>query len=185
MSFRIGNLSAGVARKGAIAAGVLAVAMACFVIAGVLMPGGFEVTRTVEIKAPPNAVFPLLDNLAAWETWTLWGDVESHAEGPAAGVGARRVWDDASLGSGALTITASEPPSTVHYLVEVEGGSIRFEGRFSVEPQAESSLVTWTERIDLGWNPLLGWTASGMEESQGKQLEESLGRLKEQAEAAR
>ena len=44
------------------------------------------------------------------------------------------------------------------------------------------SVVTWTERADLGWNPLLGWTALTMDESQGRQLEESLARLKAVAE---
>ena len=70
-------------------------------------------------------------------------------------------------------------------MVEVEGGAIRFEGSFAIESRGSNSLVTWTERADLGWNPLLGWTALGMEESQGMQLEESLARLKEQAESGR
>jgi len=66
----------------------------------------------------------------------------------------------------------------VDYLVEVEGGAIRFEGTITVEPRSGGSLVIWTERADLGWNPLLGWTAIGMEESQGRQLQDSLDRLR-------
>ncbi len=182
---RIGRIPSGVARKGALAAGCLAALMACMVIVGILLPGTVDVTRSVEIEAPPERVFPLLNDLSAWDSWTPWADIESRVEGPSAGQGARRVWDDPRMGSGSLTITASTPPSTVAYAVEVEDGAIRFEGTLSVASRGNGSLVTWTERADLGWNPLLGWTALGMGESQGGQLEESLARLKEQAESSR
>lgn len=182
-AFQIGKMPSGIARKGVVAAGILAALMGCFVTVGILLPGTIEVTRSLEITAPPERVFSLLNDLAAWDAWTPWADLESRLEGPRTGQGARRVWDDPQLGSGSLTITASTPASAVSYVVEVEGGAIRFEGSFAVEPRASASLVTWTERADLGWNPLLGWTALGMEESQGMQLEESLARLKEQAES--
>ena len=182
---RSGGITSSVARKGVIAAGILAALMACFLIAGILLPGTVEVTRFIDIEAPPAVIFPLLDAPSAWDSWTPWGEVESRLEGPAAGTGARRVWDDAQMGSGSLTIVAATSPSSVAYLVEVEDGAIRFEGSFAIEGRGGSSRVTWSERMDLGWNPLLGWTALGMEESQGLQLEESLARLKEQAEPRR
>jgi len=177
---------ASVARPGAVAAGILAVLAGTFLLVGILLPGTVAVTRTVEIEAPPEAVFALLDDLEAWVEWTPWGEVESHLEGPVTGSGARRVWDDPSLGSGSLTLVGSRPPPApagrgrpgVDYLVEVEGGAIRFEGTITVEPRSGGSLVIWTERADLGWNPLLGWTAIGMEESQGRQLQDSLDRLR-------
>ena len=183
---------ASVARPGAVVAGILALLAGTLVLVGILLPGTVEVTRTVAIEAPPEAVFPLLDDLEAWPAWTPWGEVESILvlEGPGTGAGARRVWDDPSLGSGSLTLVESRPPPAlpgrglpgVDYLVEVEGGAIRFEGTITVEPRSGGSLVTWTERADLGWNPLLGWTALGMEESQGRQLQDSLDRLKARLE---
>ncbi len=182
---RTGRIPSGVARKGAVAAGILAILMVVFVAAGILLPDTLEVTRSVRIAASPERIFPLLNDLAAWDAWTPWGDIESRLEGPSAGPGARRVWDDRRLGSGSLTITASMSPSVVGYTVDLEDGAIRFEGVLSVATRGDASLVTWTERADLGWNPLLGWTALGMEKSQGSQLEESLARLKEQAESAR
>lgn len=183
--FRIGRIPSGVARKGALAAGILAALMAGLVITGILLPNTVEVTRSIEIATPPARIFPLLNDLAAWDAWTPWAGIESQIEGPSAGPGARRVWHDRRLGSGSLTITSSTPPSAVGYAVEIEDGAIRFEGTLSVATLGDASLVTWTERADLGWNPLLGWTASGIEESQGKQLEDSLARLKERAELLR
>lgn len=179
-----------VARPGALVAALLALLAGTFVLVGILLPGTVEVTRTVRISAPPEAVFPLLDNLEAWAEWTPWGEVESRLEGPAAGAGARRVWDDPALGSGSLTLVASRPAPAdpgrdnpgVDYLVEVEDGAIRFEGTIAVESYSGGSLVSWTERAELGWNPLLGWTALNLEESQGRQLGESLERLKARVE---
>lgn len=182
---RSGRVNSGVARKGVVVAGILAALMACFLIAGILLPGSVAVSRSIDIEAPPERIFPLLDAPSAWDSWTPWGEIESRLDGPPAGTGARRVWDDPQLGSGSLTIVATTPPSGVAYLVEVEDGAIRFEGSFSIEIRGSTSRVTWSERVDLGWNPLLGWTALGMEESQGLQLEESLARLKEQAESVR
>ena len=172
-----------VARPGLMVAGILALLAAAFLIVGILLPGTVEVTRTVEIDAPPETVFPLVNDLEAWAEWTPWGEVESRLEGPSAGPGARRVWDDPALGSGSLTLMAARPPFGVDYVVEVEDGAIRFEGTISVEASGEGSVVSWTERVDLGWNPILGWTALTMDESQGLQLLESLDRLKQRAES--
>ena len=176
----IGRIPSGVARKGAVAAGLLALLMFGFVAVGVMLPGSFEVTRSVEVDATPEQVFPFLGDLSKWDVWTPWGAVESQFEGPTAGAGARRVWDDPQMGDGALEIVQSDPPREVRYVVEVEGGALRFEGALSVRGRGGgASVVTWTERADLGWNPLLGWTAAGMETSQGAQMEESLARLRE------
>ena len=196
----------GVARKGAIAAGLLAAIMAVFVVAGLFMPRSFEVTRSIEIGAPPERVFPLLNELSAWDRWTPWAEIDATLEGPPAGPGARRSWDDPAMGTGSLEIVAADPPRAVDYVVEVEGGALRFEGAFRIEPRrtggtdapgrpvsegeddsgtatnshsgAEGALVTWTERAEFGWNPLLGWSASSMERSQGLQMEDSLERLR-------
>lgn len=181
---------ASVARPGAVVAGILALLAGTFVLVGILLPGTVDVTRTVEVDAPPEAVFLLLNDLEAWSEWASWGEVESRVDGPAWGVGARRVWDDPALGSGSLTLVESRPPPGapdlrlpgIDYLVEVEGGAIRFEGTITVEPRAGGSLVTWSERAELGRNPLLGWTALGMEESQGRQLQDGLDRLKARLE---
>lgn len=187
-----------VARPGVIVAGILALLAAAFLIVGILLPGTVEVTRTVEIDAPPETVFPLINNLEAWTEWTPWGEVDSRLEGPAEGPGARRVWDDPALGSGSLTLLDARPqaspgaqrpvspdapvPASVRYRVEVEDAALRFEGTISIEASGPGSVVSWTERADLGWNPVLGWTALTLDESQGRQLDESLERLRQLAE---
>ncbi len=161
-----------------------ALGAAAFLVVGLLLPGRAEVVRSVEIDAAPEDVFPLVADLDAWLAWTPWGEVESRVEGRSSGVGARRVWDDEAMGSGSLTLVNVVPPARVEYVAEVADGRMRFEGTISVEASSSApagnggSTVVWTERADLGWNPLLGWTALTLEDSQGRQLSTSLGRLK-------
>ncbi len=180
---RAGGGAASPARWAARLLGGLALLLAAFLAAGALLPSTLEVTRSVEIEAPPEVIFPLLNDLEAWAEWTPWGEVESHVEGRSSGPGARRSWDDPRMGSGSLVILDSEPPTRVAYLVEVEDGAIRFEGALNVEATADGAVVEWSEWADVGWNPLLRWTALAMDDSQGRQLEESLARLKEVAES--
>ena len=151
-----------VARPGVIVAGILALLAAAFLIVGILLPGTVEVTRTVEIDAPPETVFPLVNNLEAWTEWTPWGEVDSRLEGPAEGPGARRVWDDPALGSGSLTLLDARPPespdapatASVHYLVEVEDAALRFEGTISIEAGGPGPrAASWTR----AWSGSGGW----------------------------
>lgn len=163
---------------------LLALAAGAFLLVGLLLPGTAEVTRSVEIDAPPEAVFPFVADLDAWAEWTPWGDVDSRIEGRSAGAGARRVWDDEEMGAGTLTLVSVVPRERVEYVAEVSDGRLRFEGAVTIEGVAAGggertrSRVAWTERADLGRNPLLGWTALTLDESQGRQIGTSLLRLK-------
>ncbi len=177
-----------VRRPAKLAAGLLALfalAAGAFLLVGLLLPGTAEVTRSVEIEAEPDAVFALVGDLDAWVEWTPWGEVQSRVDGRSTGVGARRVWDDGGMGSGVLTLVGSTPPRGVEYLAVAAGGRIRFEGTIGIRANAATSTVVWTERADLGRNPLLGWTALTLEESQGGQIEASLARLKRIVEQGR
>jgi hypothetical protein len=65
----------------------------------------------------------------------------------------------------------------VSYRVDVEGGSIRILGWIILEPSGDSTRITWREDGDFGRNPLLGFAARSMPESQGAQMKQSLERL--------
>lgn len=172
---RAAKWAGGFALAGALATGG-------FLAVGLLLPGQAEVVRSVEIDAPPEDVFPFLDDLELWLEWTPWSEIDSRVEGRASGAGAKRVWDDEELGSGALTIVSSIPPRRVEYRAEAAGGRMRFEGVLEIRASGGRSTVDWTERADLGRNPLLGWTVLTLEDSQGRQMAASLERLKRRVE---
>ncbi len=158
--------------------GLIGASLTGFLLIGFWLPNTWSAESTVEIPVVPEAVFLLLNDLSRWEEWTPWGDIESEVTAPAFGIDARRTWDDEQMGSGSVTITESRRPHLIRYHVEMEGNT-QINGKLELVAVTDGSLVTWQENGDFGWNPLMGYVARGMAESQGEQLTASLTRLKE------
>ncbi len=159
---------------------VVAVGLVTLLSIGFLLSGEWSATRSIEVAAPPEAVWPLIDDLARWEEWAPIGEVEAELSSPSRGAGATRAWDDAAWGQGVVTVERVQPGREMVYQVSVEEGALSTTGTLSVEPIATGGArVTWTESGNFGWNPLLAWFALGMEKRQGAQLTVGLERLRE------
>jgi uncharacterized protein YndB with AHSA1/START domain len=135
----------------------------------------------VLVATPPAAVFPWLDDPRRWDEWAPLGDVETTFSGPARGSGAMRSWDDPEMGDGRFTILTAEADREVRYRVEVQEGALITQGTLRLAPEGAGTRVTWTEVGDFGPNPLMGYTALGMDRMQGNQMENALRRLAELA----
>jgi hypothetical protein len=164
-------------RKLAVVFGVVSLVLIGVLVTGLLLPGTWSAERSIEIEAPPEAVSALLEDLAAWSRWAPWGEVQSKLSSPSSGVGATRSWDDEQYGEGVIRITGVEPARLVTYRVELEGGRATIDGRLELEPSETGTRLRWTEEGDFGRNPLMGYVARGMSDSQGAQMEETLARL--------
>ncbi len=169
-------------RVGALVLGFVAFVLSGLLIVGIILPGEWEITRSVDIEASPKAVYNVLEDLAAWDEWTPWGEVESTFDGPTKGEGAIRRWEDDLIGEGVLQIVEADALTRVTYSVDVDEGSINIAGTFLISPRAQGTHVEWTERADFGQNPLLGWTVLFMESSQEVQMDSSLVRLRRTVE---
>lgn len=148
-------------------------------VVGFLLPGEWEVERTTVLPAPPDRVFPWLDDPRLWGEWAPLADVDPSFSGPERGAGATRSWNDPEVGDGRFTIVSSEPGREVSYRVEVQEGGMVTEGTLVLQPDGAGTRVTWRERGDFGWNPLLGYVARTMDRTQGRQMEAALQRLGE------
>ena len=159
--------------------GGIGAVLVTLMLIGFVLPGTWSAEASIRIEASPQQVFPYLNDLSQWDTWTNWGDIDSELSDPSRSVGASRTWDDPSFGSGSVTITGSAPSSFVRYEVEVEGGA-SITGLLDIEilDRGRASQVTWREEGDLGRNPLMGYVARGMAKSQGAQLAEGLEKLR-------
>ncbi len=157
--------------------GGIGAVLVTLMLIGFLLPGAWSAEALIEIEAAPAEIFPYLNDLSRWDTWTNWGDIESALSDPSRSVGARRSWDDPNFGSGSVTITSSVAPTFVRYEVEVEGGA-SVSGELRIEALEGGSRVTWREEGDLGRNPLMGYVARNMPKSQGAQLAEGLEKLR-------
>ena len=54
----------------------LAVVIALFVIVIASRPSDFRVARSITIAAPPEQVFPQVNELRNWEAWNPWGKLD-------------------------------------------------------------------------------------------------------------
>lgn len=130
--------------------GVIAVAVVGVLVYASTKPDAFHVERSVRIKADPQAIFPLINDLHRWEAWTPYNKdpaMKKTYTGSAAGVGARYAWaGDKRVGQGEISIRETLPPHTLvfdlHMIKPFEGRNI---ASFTLAPDGDGSTrVTWS-----------------------------------------
>lgn len=161
-------------RLGAKIFGTLAFLCLLFVGLGLLLPGTWEAEVQMVLPDSPAEVFPFFNDLGAWTAWSPMPEGGASTFGAPEGVGAGLRWNDPRYGSGEVRIVESIPGERVDYEVDIEGGALEIHGSISLESHEDGTLVRWRESGDFGRNPLLGYTARSMRESQGRAMEESL-----------
>jgi uncharacterized protein YndB with AHSA1/START domain len=151
-------------------------------------PDSFRVQRTMKIKAPPEKIFPLINDFHSWSSWSPWEKLDPAMRrtnsGAAMGQGAVYEWEgNAKVGKGRMEITEVSPPTKVtvklDFLKPIEGHNI---AEFTLEPQGDSTSVTWVMR---GPTPFLSRVIQvfiSMDSMIGKEFETGLGNLKSIAE---
>jgi uncharacterized protein YndB with AHSA1/START domain len=160
-----------------------AVLLVSFLLVGYLLPNDWDAEASRHVAAPPEVVFELLDSPEGWQRWTPWPESGVARSGPQSGTGATLSWDDPEVGSGSFTIGEVAELTRVAYTVVIDEGAMHAEGSVQVAPEEGGSRVTWRERGDLGWNPLMGYWALSMSRAQADELLKGLDRLEAAAAA--
>jgi hypothetical protein len=124
------------------------------VIAGILVyaatrPDTFRVERTTSIEAPPEKIFPLIDDLRSGEQWSPYyrkdPAMRGTYSGPASGVGA--TFDFAGnkdVGSGRVSITGSSPHGKVTMRLQMfKPFAADNVVEFTLVPRGQATDVTW------------------------------------------
>jgi hypothetical protein len=91
----------------AIIAVVLAVAIAIVLILAATKPDTFSVQRATSIKAPPEKIFPWINDFHQWKSWSPYENkdpaMKRSYSGAAAGKGAVYGWEgNKNVGSGRM-----------------------------------------------------------------------------------
>jgi uncharacterized protein YndB with AHSA1/START domain len=133
----------------AIVAVVLAVAIAVVLVLAARKPDDFRVTRSITINAPPERIFPLIDDLHRWAAWSPY-EVKDPAmtrtfSGAAHGLGAIYNWDgNKNVGTGRMEITDTAVPTRIviklDFFKPFEGHNT---AEFTLLPQDSATTVTW------------------------------------------
>src|SRR5260370_22267029 len=133
----------------AVIAVVLAIAVAVILILAATKPNSVSVQRATTVKAPPERIFPLINDFHQWGTWSPYetkdpGMKRSYS-GTAAGKGAVYAWDgNKNVGSGRMEILDTTVPSKIVIKLDF---FTPFEGHNTAEvtmlPQGDATNVTW------------------------------------------
>jgi len=163
-------------------------------VAGVLLhaankPDTFSVQRSASIQAPPERIFPLINDLRAFNTWNPFEkkdpNLKGRYSGPAGGKGAGYAFEgNKDVGKGSIEILESSSPSRVTMrLSMVEPFAVQNLVEFTLVPNGGATNVTWAMQ---GRQPFLGRVVClffNMDEMVGKDFAAGLASLKIIAES--
>jgi uncharacterized protein YndB with AHSA1/START domain len=156
------------------------------VIAG--RPDEFAVSRIATISAPPEKVFPHVNDLHQWEAWSPWAALDPNAKnifsGAAAGAGAAMAWEgNRKVGAGKMTITDSRPGERIRFRLDFRKPMPATNtAEFMFRTEGGQTVVTWSM---AGKNNLMGKIFGlfmDCEKMIGSQFEKGLASLKSVAE---
>ena len=153
-----------------------------------MLPRHAIVVRSIEIAAPPSAVFPLVSDLRRFNEWSPWVDADPEAAytftGPTDGIGQTLNWqsDDQRLGSGSITIDGLDPDSRVDLTLHFAGAGTS-AAFVTLDPEGDGTRASWGYDSDLGFNPLARYFGMMADGAVGPDYEKGLARLKAVVEA--
>lgn len=125
-------------------------------------PDTFSCARSIDIDAAPDKIFPLINDLQAWEGWTPYNKdplMKKSFSGNSVGPGASYAWDgNKDVGQGNIEISSATPPRQIVMqlnIIKPFAGQNRVE--FTLEPQGGATRVTWAMS---GAQPFIGKVVS-------------------------
>lgn len=151
--------------------------------ASFLLPGKAEVSRSVTINAPAEAIFPYVNSMQETEKWSPWlsrdPETKLSYSGPEAGVGNTLNWasEHPQVGTGSQEVIESVQNQTVKTALDF-GPMGKATASFVLQPKGEETQVTWGFESDLGLNPMSRWMGLMMDKWVGTDYERGLENLK-------
>lgn len=168
----------------------LGIAVALLVAYASTRPDHFETSRSAAIAASPEAIYPLINDLRAFATWSPFEnkdpDMKRVFSGPASGPGQRYDWKgNSEIGEGWLEILSASKPSRVDMgLNMLKPMKAANQVTFTLVPDGRNTVVTWTMQ---GQVPLLAKVLHlfiDMERMCGNEFETGLTSLKAATETS-
>jgi len=112
-------------------------------------PDTFRVERSINIKASPEKIFPLMNDLHNWTAWSPYEkkdpDMKRQHSGATSGKGAIYEWDgDKQVGKGRMEIIESSSPARVVIKLDfLSPFTAHNTAEFILQAQSDSTHVMW------------------------------------------
>ena len=172
----------------AIIAVVLAVAVAIVLILAMTKPNTFSVQRAATVKAPPEKIFPLINDFHQWVSWSPYENkdpaMKRSYSGAESGKGAVYGWEgNKNVGSGRMEILDTSAPTKIviklDFFTPFEGHNT---AEFTMQPQGDVTNVTWVMHGPAVFISKVMQVFMNLDKMIGKDFEVGLVNLKRLAE---
>ena len=163
------------------------VLIAAVLIYAATKPDTFRVQRTASIKAPPEKIYPLLNDFKQQVAWSPWEKKDPGMKrtysGAESGKGSVYEWDgNSDIGKGRLEITESSPSKVAMKLDFLEPFEAHNMAEFTLAPKGETTDVTWAIFGPMPYISKVMTIFCNMDTMIGKEFEAGLADLKALAE---
>ena len=97
---------------------IIVTLIAVVLIYAATRPDTFRIERSTSIKAPPEKIFPLINDFRQWEAWSPWEKIDPAVKrsysGADSGKGAVYAWQgNKDIGQGRMEIIESTPSANI------------------------------------------------------------------------
>ena len=159
-------------------------AIAIILILAAAKPDRFSVQRATTVKAPPERIFPLINDFHQWATWSPYENkdpaMKRSYSGTASGKGAVYAWEgNKNVGSGRMEILDASAPAKIviklDFFTPFEGHNT---AEFTMLPQGDATNVTWLMYGPLPFMGKIMHVFINMDRMVGKDFEIGLANLK-------
>jgi uncharacterized protein YndB with AHSA1/START domain len=168
----------------AIIAVVLAIAIAIVLILAATKPDTLRVQRVITVKAPPDKIFPLINDFHQWVSWSPYEHkdpaMKRSYSGAESGKGAVYGWEgDKNVGSGRMEILETSAPTKIviklDFFTPFEAHNT---AEFTMLPQGDATNVTWLMHGPAPFMSRVMQVFMNLDKMIGKDFEVGLANLK-------
>jgi len=162
--------------------------VAVMLVVSATKPNTFRIQRSLLIPAPPEKIFPLINDLHNWPQWAPQDREDSTMKrtfsGPESGVGAISDWSgNRQTGAGRMTIIESTAAKSITVEVDWQRPfAVRNVNEFTLEPDGAATEVTWSMHGPNLFVMKLMSLFTNMDRLMGQHFESGLYHLKQVAE---
>jgi Polyketide cyclase / dehydrase and lipid transport len=162
----------------------IAILIIAFLVIASMRPSSFSLQRNLNFNAPPEKIFPHLNDFKNWGAWSPWEkmdpDLKRNFSGSASGKGAHYSWvGNKKVGEGNMEITRSIPSSNIelnlNFLKPFKASNVT---EFKITPNGNMTNVNWEMRGPLNLMMKVMHMFMNMDAMVGKDFEAGLANLK-------
>ncbi len=159
-----------------------AVFVLLLVLVSYFFPRYVTVTRSALIAASPEKIYAQIGDLRNWKNWGVWyprdpGMTYSYSA-TTTQVGDWVEWKESKGQHGKMTYATVEAPARLTYKLDLIDWGMASTGTMKIFPEQGGMRVTWSDRSDLGLNPISRWFGLFLDKMIGPDFEGGLANLK-------